>query len=97
MLNLIKELKKYISIDLQVKTKYESMRMLHNPDFMLQHLTNSFDFMTLNAIILQLRKVFRTKTQVNQEFFMMNSVPMNQSYNNSYNMHPQDEGKMQFI
>jgi hypothetical protein len=73
------------------------MRLLHNPDYMLQHLTNTFDLMTLNAINLQLLRVFRNKSQVNQEFFLMNSIPMNQAYNNSYNLNPQDEGKMHLI
>lgn len=63
---------------------------------MLNHLTSSFDFMTLNAINLQLHRVFRNKTQVNQEFFLMNNIPISQPYNNSYNLNQQDEGKIHF-
>jgi hypothetical protein len=73
------------------------LRLLHNPDHMLQHLTNTFDLMTLNAINLQLLRMIRNKSQFNHEFFLMNSIPMNQAYNNSYNLTPQDEGKMYLI
>ena len=60
---------------------------------MMEHLSTNFDFLTLNAISLQLNRLLRNKFPVSQQIYPINNTQaIYQFDNNTYNIDQQDEG-----